>query len=166
MCSAQEHSFSEADCSLPGSTSSLDSSSSARVRPILRFCLQKDAPTHTFTTQILDILPTRKPRYKKWWLDGTWSRPGSCEGLVGERPVKPECSVCRVPLVLTPVSSSLWGDQREHDPKCILYYIFTVLWCWSLRLNTNRHRSENKGLQSWQIQDIQADIKTINIFLI
>lgn len=38
MCSAQEHSLSET--SFPGSESSLESSSSARVRPMLRFCLQ------------------------------------------------------------------------------------------------------------------------------
>lgn len=40
MCSAQAHSFSSAGWSLPRSESSLDSSSSARVRPMLRFCLQ------------------------------------------------------------------------------------------------------------------------------
>lgn len=117
MCSAQEHSFSMACWSFPRSESSLDSSSSARVRPILRFCLH----ARNTTKWITSFTETYNRNLNHYCKNGcyncvtaTWSLPGSCAGLAGVRPVTGECTVCRAPLGLTPASVSLCGETHTH----------------------------------------------------
>lgn len=117
MCSAQQHSFSKA--SLPCSESSLDSSSSARVRPILRFCLHRKHKAQNWYYTASRERPLKPSRPLASVQSETWNLPGSCAGLVAVTPATPGCIVCKAPLGLTPASASLCTEHKTYSTTLI-----------------------------------------------